>query len=150
MPRVLQVMFSRCTDAARDDEFNRWYSRTHLVDLAAAPGFVSGRRFCNAMPTPGSAPYMVIYELDAPSAMHALRDLTRQALAAFDRGRHIDCIEGVAAGNSPLGGQWEEIDPASLDPLEVLDYPPASPEIRERMVQLIEELGRALERPTSQ
>jgi hypothetical protein len=144
MPRVLQVMFSRCTDPDREVEFDRWYSHTHLPDLSAAPGFVSARRFRNALPTAGAAPRMAIYEIEAPSALHALRDLTRLALEAFDRGRHIDCIEGVPAGNSPLGGQWLEIDPESLEPLETVDYPPAPPAVRDQMVRLIGELTTAL------
>jgi len=142
MPRVLQVLHSRCTDASRDHEFNRWYTHTHLPDLSAAPGFVSARRFSNAAPSPEAAPYMAIYELDVPDAQHALLSLTKLALAAFDAGRHIDCIEGIAAGNTPMGGQWEEIDPASLEPLHdgTLSYPPAPTETREAMVEMINRL----------
>jgi hypothetical protein len=40
MPRVLQILFSRCTDADREVEFNRWSTHTHLPDLSRAPGFV--------------------------------------------------------------------------------------------------------------
>lgn len=145
MPRILQVLHSRCTNAAREHEFNRWYTHTHLPDLSAAKGFVSARRFANAMPVPESAPYMAIYELDVPSAQHALLELTRLALAAFDSGRHIDCIAGVAAGNTPMGGQWEEIDPAGLAPLPdaELTYPRAPAQTREAMLGLIEQLTRA-------
>ena len=142
MPRILQVLHSRCTDAEREDEFNRWYTHTHLPDLGAAPGFVSARRFSNAIPSPGAAPYMAIYELDVPDAQHALLYLTKLALAAFDAGRHIDCIEGIAAGNTSMGGQWEEIDPTCLEPLddEELAYPPASRQTREAMIGIIEQL----------
>jgi hypothetical protein len=145
MPRVLQILHSRCTDAARDHEFNRWYTHTHLPDLSAAPGFISARRFSNAIPSPQAAPYMAIYELDVLDAQHALLHLTQLALAAFDAGRHIDCIEGIAAGNSPMGGQWEEIDPTSLEPLRdgELAYPPAPPQIRKAMVEMIGQLTQA-------
>ncbi len=145
MPRILQVLFSRCTDEDRELEFNRWYTHTHLPDLSRAPGFVSARRFENAFPTPGAAPYMAVYELDVPSATHALRDLTRLALEAFDTGRHIDCIEGVAAGNSPMGGQWQEIVPSSLEPLAEHDYPMAPPEIRVQMEAMIDRLTKEIE-----
>ena len=131
MPRILQILFSRCTDPARELEFNRWYTHAHLPDLSAAPGFVSARRFSNALPAPGDAPYMAMYELETPNAATALRDLTTLALGAFDAGRHIDCIEGVSAGASPTGGQWQEIESSSLDPLPALDYPPAPPAIRQ-------------------
>ncbi len=140
MPRILQVLFSRCTDPARELEFNRWYSHTHLPDLSRAPGFISARRFSNALPSPGAAPYMAVYELEARDANVVLRDLSRLALEAFDRGRHIDCIEGMPAGPAPTGGQWLEIDPSSLTPLAVHGYPPAPRQLRQYMVEFIERL----------
>ena len=143
MPRILQVLFSRCADPARELEFNRWYTHTHLPDLSRVPGFVCARRFANALPAPDSAPYMAIYEIEAPNASRALHDLTALALEAFDRSRHIDCIEGVAAGGLPTGGQWQEIDSATLAPLEAHGYPPAPPEIRAYMVAEIERLAAA-------
>lgn len=147
MPRILQILYSRCTDPSRELEFNRWYTHSHLPDLSRAPGFVSARRFENAFPAAGAAPYMAVYELDVPTATHALRDLTRLALDAFDAGRHIDCIEGVAAGNSPMGGQWQEILPGSLEPLSEHDYPMAPPEIRSAMESMIDRLTRVIETP---
>jgi hypothetical protein len=145
VPRLLQIMFSRCTDPGRELEFNRWYTHTHLPDLSVAPGFVTARRFRNALPTPDSAPYMAIYEVEADNASQMLADLTRLALEAFDCGRHIDCIEGLPAGTSSLGGQWQEIDPAGLEPLSEHAYPPASPELRQRMLDMIEGLTRSKE-----
>lgn len=140
MPRFIQVMFSRCTAPERELEFNRWYTHVHLPDLSAAPGFVRARRFRNALPNPDSAPYLALYEVEGESAQQVLCDLTQLALGAFDTGRHIDCIEGLPAGNSPIGGQWQEIEPASLEPLLDPDYPLASPELRRRMLQMIETL----------
>ena len=145
MPRILQILFSRCSDPSRELEFNRWYTHTHLPDLSAAPGFIAARRFFNALPSAGDAPYMAIYEIEAPNAACALRDLTQLALEAFDVGRHIDCIEGVAAGHSPSGGQWQEIDPSMLEPLTKLDYPPAPDAIRSLMLESIEKLTRLAE-----
>lgn len=137
MARIQQIMFSNCTEPAREDEFNRWYSHSHLPDLSVAPGFVFARRFVNAMPNRGAARYMAVYEFEAESAEVVLRNLTTLALDAFDKGRHIDCIEGVPAGNTPLGSQWHEIDAASLKPLPALNYPPASPVVRKQMLALI-------------
>jgi len=86
MARILQILFSRCTDPDREIEFNRWYTHTHLPDLSAAPGFIGARRYANALPTPGAAPYMAMYELEVETANHALLSLTELALAAFDAG----------------------------------------------------------------
>lgn len=138
--RIQQIMFSNCTDPTRDQEFNRWYTHTHLPDLSKAAGFISARRFVNAIPNRGAARYMAVYEFEAESAEIVLRDLAQLALEAFDRGRHIDCIEGVPAGNSPLGSQWCEIDPDSLEPLTNHDYPPAPRNVRRQMLMMIEML----------
>ena len=145
MPRILQMLFSRCTDPSRELEFNRWYTHTHLPDLARVPGFVSARRFANALPSPGAAPYMAVYECEADCALVVLRDLTVLALEAFDRGRHIDCIEGLSGGFQPTGAQWQEIDAAALEPLAAHDYPPAPPAIRRYMASEIERLTEAAE-----
>lgn len=141
MPRILQILFSRCTEPARELEFNRWYTHTHLPDLSRAPGFISARRFSNALPSDGAAPYMAVYELEAPNASSALRDLTQLALEAFDSGRHIDCIEGVEAGPSRSGGQWKEIVPGDLEPLDQHQYPLAPREIRRYMLEAIRTLS---------
>lgn len=143
MARLQQIMFSNCTDPGREEEFNRWYSHTHLPDLSKAEGFIGARRFRNALPNRGSARYMAVYEFESDNAEKVLRDLTLLALDAFDRGRHIDCIEGCTAGNTPLGAQWLEIDPNSLTPLAEHAYPPATPFIRRQMLGLM----RALDTP---
>lgn len=139
MRTALQVIFTNCTDADREEEFNRWYTHTHIVDLSATPGFVRARRFVNADPSSGEAKYMTVYELQTDDMERTLRHLVRLALKAFDSGRHIDCIEGVAAGNPSTGCQWYEIEPESLRPLEELNYPPASPELRRQLVQMAAE-----------
>ena len=140
MARLQQIMFSNCTDSSREEEFNRWYSHTHLPDLSKAEGFVAARRFRNALPNRGSARYMAVYEFESENPEKVLHGLTLLALEAFDKGRHIDCIEGCSAGNTPLGGQWIEIDPQSLEPLVEHHYPPASTCIRQQMLQLIRQL----------
>ena len=143
--RIQQIMFSNCTDPDREQEFNRWYSHTHLPDLGEAAGFVSARRYRNAIPNRGSAQYMAVYEFEAESPELVLRDLVQLALKAFECGRHIDCIEGVTAGNSPLGSQWCEIDPGSLEPLTHHNYPPAPRSVRkqmELMINMLEQPGK--------
>jgi hypothetical protein len=144
MGRALHMIFTNCTDPAREEEFNRWYSHTHLPDLRVARGLLSARRFANANPDPGQARYLALYEFETDDVREALAELTELALLAFDRGRHIDCIDGVPAGNGTMGCQWRKIDPRALRPLEKLDYPPAPPAaVREAMLALIAELRRA-------
>lgn len=141
MARLQTIMYSVCTDPARELEFNRWYTHTHLPDLSKAPGFVTARRFVNVLRNPGAAKYMAVYEFEGEHIAPVLRDLTQLALDAFGCGRHIDCIRGVSAGNTPIGGQWQEIDPASLQPLTTHAYPDADIVTKTAMRGLISYLG---------
>lgn len=118
MSRGIFVAFTKCADPSREEEFNRWYTHTHLPDLSATKGFVSARRFVSRSPE-GEATYLAMYEFEGDLDA-SVEDLTNRARAAFPLGRHIDCL--AIAPISGLGA-FEEIDPASLKPLEVLDYP---------------------------
>lgn len=62
--------------AGREEEFNDWYSNTHLRDVVAVPGFVSARRFKVADPTstlPGQ--YLTLYQMETDDPQQALSDL---------------------------------------------------------------------------
>ena len=132
MPRGVFLVFTNCTDPAREEEFNRWYSHTHLPDLSAAKGFVSARRYVNLDPDGSPAKYVAAYEFESDNLSESVQDLVRVAMKALADGRHIECIEG---GQSFL---LQEIDPASLEPLEHLDYPREIPEsIREGVQQVL-------------
>ncbi|MEV0766794.1 DUF4286 family protein [Nocardia salmonicida] len=61
--------------AGREDEFNRWYSETHLPDVLAVPGIVRAQRYAVvpvrvpefegiSVPPPAHR-HLAIYELDA-------------------------------------------------------------------------------------
>jgi len=45
MPKGLMVVQSRPSDPEREDEYNEWYSHTHLPEIRAVPGFVAARRY---------------------------------------------------------------------------------------------------------
>jgi hypothetical protein len=138
VPRGIYLVFTNCTDPEREEEFNRWYTHTHLPDLSAARGFVTARRFENPNSKPDEAKYLAAYEFDSDDLGESIKDLLRLAMRAFAEGRHIDCIRGAPAGaGAPL---LQEIDPSTLEPLERLDYPREVPEeIRKAMEQLIPE-----------
>jgi hypothetical protein len=68
VPRGILIVQSRTDDPAREDEYNDWYSHTHLPQVRAVPGIVAARRFKvygGADPT-----YLAIYEIDADD-LHA-------------------------------------------------------------------------------
>lgn len=60
----------------REDEYNDWYTNTHLTDVIAVPGFVAAQRFRLHDAKAQGAPqqrYMAIYTLrsDEPEAVLA-------------------------------------------------------------------------------
>jgi hypothetical protein len=57
----------------QDDEFNRWYSETHVPEVLKMSGFKTGQRFhlADEQMVPGTEPeqqYLASYEIEAPSA----------------------------------------------------------------------------------
>ena len=133
MPKATYLVFTNCTDPSREDEFNRWYTHTHVPDLSKARGFVRARRFVRPDAAPEEARFLCQYEFDSDDPQESIRDLLRLALKAFADGRHIDCIQGAPpGGGAPL---LIEIDPASLEPLTKTDYPREVPERLRRAIE---------------
>jgi hypothetical protein len=56
------------TDPSCEDEYNDWYTNTHIPDLLAGPGFRSAQRYKRVdqggPPAQGPA-YLAIYQLEA-------------------------------------------------------------------------------------
>jgi hypothetical protein len=118
MARGINLVFTNCKDPARHEEFNRWYSHTHLPDLKGAKGLVGARRFVNANPGQGPGQYLAIYEFDSDDLAASRASLQRFAQDAGLHGRNIDCLEiaGVYVYREMEAGQYK--------PLEKVDYPP--------------------------
>ena len=117
MPKGIFIAYSNCTEASRDEEFNRWYAHTHFPDLSEAKGLVKARRFRNLRPLHGPSQYLAIYEFESDDLEASAADLSRIAMESFPKGRHIDCF-GVAGMHL-----FEEITPDSLEPLGDVAYP---------------------------
>jgi hypothetical protein len=125
MARYSFFVFSRCTDPAREEEFNRWYTHVHLPDLRGARGLVAARRGVNTDPS-SPARYVAIYEFETDDIDDSLKSLYELAAGTWPRGRHIDCM--VAAPPASGVEAFREIDPASLAPLGDPGYPTEMPE----------------------
>ena len=106
------VVFTDCPDPARREEFERWYNHMHLPDLKDTKGLVRARRFTNMKPEEGPSQSMTFYEFETDDIDASIGELQTTAAMAFTKGRHIE-IFGLAGMY-----QFEEIDPASLKPLE--------------------------------
>lgn len=67
----------------REDEYNDWYTGTHLREIVETPGFVAAQRFRLVSPSDDPAPhsYLAIYEIEGDL------DEAREALAAGSASR---------------------------------------------------------------
>ena len=75
----------------RDDDFNRWYDETHLVEVCALPEFVGARRFRLADAQVFGEQqfrYLAIYEYGG-TAQEAV-DALMAASSSFDMGDAMD------------------------------------------------------------
>ena len=73
MPRGILYVESRPASPEQAAEYHRWYDETHIPEILALDGFVSGRRF-GSLGDDGS--FVAIYEIDTDVAT------ARAALAA--------------------------------------------------------------------
>lgn len=124
MPRGILVTMTECADPQREEEWNRWYSHTHIPDLSRAQGFVRARRFRRIEPETAHN-YHVLYEFESPDLVASYNDFLGQALRSYRAGRVIDCNRSWHGGaeSTSTRGLWEEIEPDSLRPLERVAYP---------------------------
>lgn len=115
MPRGIRLAFTECSDPSREEEFNRWYTHTHLPDLSRAHGFVRSRRFVSTQPgTPSK--YLAVYEFESESLERSFAAQKALVEEAHNTGRHIDCLKAI--GVYP----YREIEPAEFKPLERIAY----------------------------
>jgi hypothetical protein len=63
--------------AGREDEYNEWYSKQHLSDVIAVPGFVSAQRFKMQALVMGEFKnkYLAIYDIDTDEPQSTIDDL---------------------------------------------------------------------------
>ena len=81
MPKGIMVVQSRPVDPAREDEFNDWYSNTHLPEILAVPGFLSARRYKVHDAAAGESAYLAIYEIDAEDLTDPVNELRARSAA---------------------------------------------------------------------
>ena len=85
MPKGIMVVQSTPAEG-REDEYNKWYSGTHIPQILEIPGFVGARRFQvsdDAQPAPHR--YMAVYELEADDLTAPIAELrSRSASGQLD------------------------------------------------------------------
>jgi hypothetical protein len=75
VPRGIMVVHSAPSDPAREDEYNDWYSNTHLPQICQVPGITGARRYRLRDGAPGAHPYVAIYDLDADDLDAPVKEL---------------------------------------------------------------------------
>ena len=89
MPRGIMVVQSRPSDPAREDEYNQWYSHTHLPEIRAVPEFVAARRY--KVHNGADHSYLAIYEIDAEDLTDPVKEL--QARSASGQMHLSDALQ---------------------------------------------------------
>lgn len=87
MPKAILVLGTNPVSAEREDEYNDWYTNTHIGDVMKLDGVIAARRYVLSpvRPAPGapSSPYryLAVYEVEADDLQHVAEDL-REAQAS--------------------------------------------------------------------
>ena len=114
--KALYVVLNNCSDPARNEEFNRWYTHTHLPDLAPAKGLTRIGRY-RRVEERGPSKYMALYEFETGDPSGSMADFQRLAAEARAAGRGFDALESIGRH------YFIEIDGSAYPPLQTLDYP---------------------------
>src|SRR5688500_2256549 len=67
---------------AREDDFNRWYTETHVPELLKLPGFTSGTRYklSSEQLMPGAqapGPYLALYDIEGDDLKEVVGGIMR-------------------------------------------------------------------------
>jgi len=95
VPKGMMLVRSRPADPARDDEFNDWYTNTHIPEVCAVPGIVGARRY--KVHDPGRdggevwPAYVAVYEIDCDDLEAPMRAL--RARSSEGRGRMSELLQ---------------------------------------------------------
>ena len=82
MPKGVMVVQTSPEDPTRDDEYNDWYSNTHVPEVLAIPGFVSARRYRVHQPGRETVNrYLSIYEVEADDLTAPMQELRMRSAA---------------------------------------------------------------------
>ena len=86
MPKAIMVVQTGPVSADREDEYNHWYSGTHIPEILAVPGFVGARRY--KLAGDDSTPsYLAIYEIEADDVFAPVKELGARSASGQQRRR---------------------------------------------------------------
>ena len=104
MPKQTFIVLSSPV-AGREDEYNAWYDRYHMVEVVQFPGFVSAQRFRVDASNSRRAThtYAAVYEVESDDPAQSLADMWRRmAEGRFTPSDAIDTTSFVALACTPI------------------------------------------------
>lgn len=94
MTSYLLLAFSDCKDPAREDEFNDWYTNTHLPDMLGVEGMKCATRWMSAQNMEGEKrKYLALYELETDSIEDFNAKVRERGMWTMKEGRFSDLPE---------------------------------------------------------
>lgn len=135
MSKYAMHFYTRCTDSAREEEFNSWYSHVHLPQLHQAIGVSSARRYVS-VDSNCKARYLAVYEFETEDIQESLQSFFEIVRECFESVKHIDCIESVTIVNTPMVSCYKELLSEHVPRLSCGEYPKRIPDaLKELEVQ---------------
>lgn len=97
MPKGIMLVQSSPSDPSREDEYNDWYTNSHLADVLSVPGFVGARRYkLHAAVSGEDAPvnrYLAIYEIDADDLTAPMAELRARSASGQMQMSDVLCLD---------------------------------------------------------
>ncbi|NLE09105.1 MAG: hypothetical protein GX631_07630 [Dehalococcoidales bacterium] len=91
MTRYYYFAFSDCKDPAREDEYNDWYSNTHIPDMIEVPGMIRATRWEAAEEKEnGIRKFLSLYEFETDDLDEFNRQVAIYGKRTMDEGRWSD------------------------------------------------------------
>ena len=101
MAKYLFFAFSDCNDPSREEEFNEWYSNTHIPDMLQVPGMIKATRWMAAEPKEGlQRKYLALYEFETDDIADFNSEVQKRGKWTMQEGRFSD-LPVFDAGNIP-------------------------------------------------
>jgi hypothetical protein len=92
MEKWLLVAESNCSDPAREEEFNDWYSTVHAPDVLETPGILRATRFKNDEPAEGHGKYLALYEVETEDIQQTMSRFGEIITLKWKQGRWSDLL----------------------------------------------------------
>jgi hypothetical protein len=103
MPKAIMVVQTGPVSAEREEEYNDWYSGTHIPEILAIPGFTGARRY--KLTGDGPPSYLAVYEIEAGDIFDPVKELRARSAA----GQHTTS-DVLRTDPPPVVQVYEQVD----------------------------------------